>query len=428
LFNRSYCRRRILNKACYDPTQSTSFAFETTSNNNVAKYPFSLQIDGEYVSDSLSVVGMDDSSLTFSILGTLASQSYSDRVPFILSSNIVFNGGDPSYFSSQSFPDNDGLLGMGYSVLARGHDHSAFLSLVASESDRINFPIFSLDVNGASGGTLFLGGIDEQYRSSLEFSNSAASTTGYHVFTLFDMTICGAHLFQSSFSDSSSYDAIVGTGSSCLNLPAEFFDMIASWIPVECETEHFPSDIDDSRVCYLTGSQPNSLPTLSFKLSSDGAYLHIPLENIILLPVPPEPRRRLCMHRGLSLSNFRGSSSPRFSFGNRVLQNLFTTFAMNTNQVGMANKRIFAPSLIQCSSRRQCLGMQSHDESLNMCIDPPCSLYYFFDFDSTNKICVLSSAFHVTCIVMIVIFLVTEIALNEIHSYLANKVYRTISL
>jgi len=234
-------------------------------------------------------------------------------------------------------------------------------------------------------------------RQSLQFSSRAASTIGYHVLTLFDMTICGAQLFQSSFSDAESYDAIVDTGSSCLGLPAEFFDMFMSWIPVECVAAQFPSDPDTSQVCYLTSAyKSTSLPTISFRLSEDGDYLYVPLENLLLPVVPPETRKRLCVHRGLSLSIYSGQSTPSFSIGNRVLQNLFTTFVMTTHQVGMANKQIFAPSLIQCASRLQCIGMQSHDDSLNMCIDPPCSLYYFFDFDSTNKVCVLSSGFHIT--------------------------------
>jgi len=189
---------------------------------------------------------------------------------------------------------------------------------------------------------------------------------------------------------------------------------------VTCADSQLPDGgggYDYSKICYLSSTiTPATLPTLSFLLDPAGGMLYIPLEDLLLPPLPSQALRRLCMERMLE-------DGPFFiSFGTRSLRNLFSVFAMSTLQVGMANKAITSPLNVRCAERLQCQGMQTRDEPLNVCVDPPCSSYYFFEFDDTAKTCVLSAGFHTTCIVIISVFLFMEVFLQEVHSKLSTQV------
>jgi hypothetical protein len=57
---------------------------------------------------------------------------------------------------------------------------------------------------------------------------------------------------------------LVDTGSSCLGLPAEFYDMVISWLPLRCNLGRYDSL---PNVCYISDDVRPVLPTLSFKLA-----------------------------------------------------------------------------------------------------------------------------------------------------------------
>lgn len=63
---------------------------------------------------------------------------------------------------------------------------------------------------------------------------------------------------------SSSWHVLVDTGSSCLGLPAEFYDMVISWLPLRCNLGRYDSL---PNVCYISDDVRPVLPTLSFKLA-----------------------------------------------------------------------------------------------------------------------------------------------------------------
>ena len=67
----------------------------------------------------------------------------------------------------------------------------------------------------------------------------------------------------------SSWHALVDSGSSCLGLPAEFFDMVLSWLPLRCNLGRYDSL---PNVCYITEDVRQVLPTLSFKLADVSSH------------------------------------------------------------------------------------------------------------------------------------------------------------
>jgi len=111
-----------------------------------------------------------------------------------------------------------------------------------------------------------------------------------------------------------------------------------------------------------------------------------------------------------------------------VLNDLFTVLDMDNSIVGMANKNPNQNmSSIQCLGIVACVGMQQASDTLNVCVDPTCSDYYFFVFEPDTKSCILSSSFHVLCGLLIACFLLVEMGVNETVILLTNKVYRTVT-
>ena len=115
-----------------------------------------------------------------------------------------------------------------------------------------------------SSGQFMFGGVSEYWRSKLIWSNGPVTDvlSDYHSFRLFHFKICGVDMFQNL---TTTWHALVDTGASCLGLPAEFFDMVISWLPMRCAL----GKIDNiPRLCYLsTEVRTSSLPTISFKLA-----------------------------------------------------------------------------------------------------------------------------------------------------------------
>jgi hypothetical protein len=119
--------------------------------------------------------------------------------------------------------------------------------------------------------------LTEQYRSRLVWSDGPVSSdllSGYHSFRVYHLKICGVDMFRNL---TSSWHALVDTGSSCLGLPAEFFDMLVSWVPLQCDlgrSDGLP------HVCYLMPEVKPVLPTLSFKLA-DVSMNHIRMSSTV---------------------------------------------------------------------------------------------------------------------------------------------------
>lgn len=122
------------------------------------------------------------------------------------------------------------------------------------------------------------------YRKRIQWSNGPSILNAdFHRFTIESLSLCGVDLF-SNYTDS--WNALVDTASSCLRLPAEFFDMVMSWIPAECTDESVSSSSIPQRTCYLPAGAPLVLPELVFSLGPNADVIHLPLIDL-LLPFNP---------------------------------------------------------------------------------------------------------------------------------------------
>lgn len=127
---------------------------------------------------------------------------------------------------------------------------------------------------------------------------------------------------------------------------------------------------------------------MSTFLCQSGTELFISLSDLLFASVTYS--NRICLYRSGSIIN-----GPSFSnsivFGGRVLKQFYAAFDMTgTGKIGLANKVTnIRESKIQCASRVACSGMEVHYDPLNLCLPPPCSDYYFFEYDATTKSCKL---------------------------------------
>lgn len=235
--------------------------------------------------------------------------------------------------------------------------------------------------------------LPEQYRDQLVWSTGPSTLlTGFHSFDIYELKICGVNMFQNL---TSSWHALVDTGSSCLGLPAEFFDMVISWLPMTCNLGR----VDGlPHVCYLSGDvKQRVLPTLSFKLAAGGSDLFINLSDLLFnqgaAGVDPA-NYRFCLYRSSSLTQGANQGNS-IAFGGRVIKQFFAAFDMSAEgKVGFANKLPLVESRVQCAARVMCDGMEVHYDQLNICLPPPCSDYYFFELDESSKQCKLVSKRH----------------------------------
>jgi len=303
-----------------------------------------------------------------------------------------------------------------------------------------------LDFSDVTSSSLYIGGIPEDYRSTLQWSIPLSNTSGgldprvdgdFHQLTVFDLTICNYNLFQSApslgipFNNYGGVNAIVDTGASCLTLPAEYFDQVVSWLPVTCnslQNDGLPMTPATCRSLgifkyYFADNVVQNLPTLSFRLSPGGDWLYLDIATLIYA-AKGEYSHGLCIRRGYSAAYGGGV----ISFGSLTLRSFIAVMNMETFQVAFANKITNKVSMIQCIEPVQCKGMQTHYSPLNICEDPPCSSYYFFTFNDQSETCELSTSFHVVAIFMIIVFILAEIGLNEIHKWLSKKTIQTIEL
>jgi len=206
---------------------------------------------------------------------------------------------------------------------------------------------------------------------------------------------------------------------------------VTAWLPINCTGISLPTAIprNSAAICYLPLGLQTTLPTLQFRLSPTGGFLHLPIEDLILplsgdgTPAQNPWGKRICIQRGLSINN----EQSVITFGNRALTSLFTVLAMNTQQVGMANKRYFNASSIQCVVRKECIGMQTHIVDVNKCQDPLCDEYYFFVSNDITKTCELSTSFHVTAVLFLLLFIGLEMGLNEVQAWLTRQVYKNVT-
>lgn len=362
---------------------------------------YSLTVDGELLVDNQ--------------LSTVV-----DKVSFFLNqiqepNNVAYLGSRFMEVKSNSvqlhkFTTSAGIIGLGLEELSTlscksrgGILCTAFLQILSTYSP--NTIMFALDFgwNGSSS-FLHLGGVGPAYNSLIEEIEWAQQTTAiYRAFyqvTIYDMSICGVSMFAGL---TNVWNAIIDTGSSCLGLPAEFFDMLISWIPVEC-IEGKNSFGLDSPVCYIRPDLSSSanwnrvrseLPVIEFRVSRDGRVFYLPIANLVLPISPTETQRRICImkHRAFSEKSV-ADFTKTITFGTRAITAFHTIFDVSNSRVG------FLPSFTTevnendkdklCNVRTACQSYQTLDEKTNVCKDPDCKQSYFYVFDTSSESCKLS--------------------------------------
>ncbi len=114
---------------------------------------------------------------------------------------------------------------------------------------------------------------------------------------------------------------------------------------------------------------------------------------------------------------------------------------------------LFTASMVQCKIATKCVGMQVRYNPLNVCTDPPCADYFFFELDRSTLQCQLvrfhccrvvlcrclvthppstvcfvcqATSFHVTAVFFITAFMLIEFILNEIHIRMSNSISKAL--
>lgn len=410
VLNSEWCAKNRDHGTCYIYNASTR-------DSDAPSEEFRLYLDNEFIRDLFSAKINGTLELRPSVLGTRGKDVLSQKTLAFLSSNLVFDAVRAPNKVLHAFPGADGLLGFAYSSLGDGI--GAKMLRTVGDSD----PVFSLDLNGeGKESKLWVGGIDEQYRDQLVWATP--DSYDYHKFIIRDLTVCGVDLID-NFTDYT-FHVIVDTGSSCLGLPEELFDSLTSWLPVQCYSRSFyPGSIRKDVECVLLPDTIPLLPTLSFTVASlepggSAKRLYLPLEDLLI-------DRSLCIRRsGVVADPILRPTPVVLSFGNRALRSLFTTLHMSTKQVALANKNINQKnSDVQCVPRTVCKGMQIASVAYNQCEDPDCYNYYFFKFDDVEKVCYLSSTFHIITAVLFTVFFGGEILMTEVELWLGRKIAGT---
>jgi hypothetical protein len=363
---------------------------------------------------------------------------------------------DAAYSFLNKYDGVAGVFGMTYPVLVNGiynvqwemqqpyaHWQYLFNTYLTDPSNfnpnSYNQNVISLDY---SRNKMFIGGIDPIYRSSLAFSsttyNSGASL--YHSFRITSMSLAGGsiNLFASAADSipSEGQLALVDSGTVGLQLPAEIFDSLLSWLPVLCDQAL--GDNDNSIVCWMPSTAAMILPTLEFTVESGAArkILYISLSDLIY-PSSSNPPNRIAITRTSALAGASDDNPLLISFGSLVMRSLFTVLDIQNHRVGFANTKYkllagnvanyYVQGAVQPSNSSirnivSCSGMQVHLASLNICLDPPCSDYFLFDYDASTKECRLAVSFHVMLAILITVFLLVELAMNESLLWMMKKV------
>jgi hypothetical protein len=212
------------------------------------------------------------------------------------------------------------------------------------------------------------------------------------------------------------------------------FDALVSRIPLSCDAL-ITTDVTSlayaqiTRRCILAAGVWPRLPMIAMRISADmnAPPLHLNTSDL-LLSGSQSSTTPFCLERTDSL--YRSSPRSVLIFGTRPLRSLFTVLRFSNYSVGFANKipasTYALNAAVQCATKLTCVGQQTVYTPYNMCLDPQCSDYYLFDFDASSHTCVLSTSFHVLLGIVIAVFVLAEMVLNEIALHVSKRVIHSV--
>eukprot|EP00033_Pygsuia_biforma_P003436 GCRY01003765.1.p1 GENE.GCRY01003765.1~~GCRY01003765.1.p1 ORF type:complete len:499 (-),score=98.71 GCRY01003765.1:9-1505(-) len=293
--------------------------------------------------------------------------------------------------------------------------------------------LLTFDINLSGNSTLYLG--HNKHESSMVWGsllqvNNDNIVTYYHrgiEFPLYQMEVCGVNLFSNY---SAYWTALVDTGAHGLTLPADFFDMLFSWMPSECEDveAYDSSGTFPSRICYLPKNiAPSTVPTISFRLNQNGQSFYLRTQSLLIDAVAPnETRKQYAIYRDrFIVMQAQVLRQYRISLGTLALSSLILSVDLNTGRVGMINKHISSSSEA-CPAAALCEGEERYYAPLNICLDPQCLLYYVQSVDDDKK-CHVDLAFQIMFGFVLLLLLFGELLFTHLLHRLDNQVKSTVT-
>ena len=267
----------------------------------------------------------------------------------------------------------------------------------------------------------------------------------FHTFPLFKLSVCGVNLL-SNFS--SNYQVLVDTGTSCLGLPATFYDQLFKWIaPAVVYSTGDPSS--GAFVRRYGTKNEKFLPTITFRLSEHGPLFRINLNDLLLEPyegpIMGQLRSKnlhylpICVYKlppnSLDAPGASSETHPRsLYFQNIVLGSMALTAMRTTITIDMAQARIglvhdpdaddHATTMGSdgvCSPPQQCVGGQSYFAASNVCEDPDCGKYLLRELDENTMTCVTSRTAYIICAALLAVLLAIEIYTEYQRGIVARK-------
>lgn len=384
---------------CYDSDASSTFGFSLDAEGNNVTGSLNLAIDGEIL-EGTSLIVYDTLTVPTAVAAETGNTSFIAQFNYLDGSFNVTTGN----YSLHSINDFAGLLGAGYSGISRIsciNGTSTFCSLffemafqnttqvTATMPDDSN--VFALDMTSTNtGNKVDIGGIDAAYASELLWAEqNSIDDYGFHRAIVYHMTVCDVPIFAKR---TSQWAAIIDTGSSCLGLPTEFFDVVATWSDLTCTTLNNGRN-EKEQICYIEAAFTGTLPTIAFYLEEgDSDPLYIPLSSLLLdaETVNGESVQRLCIveGRGFEESQFTDAYKT-ITFGTKVVESLYTVLHGGSNQVAFAQRNVIDATELNdgCAAPVTCESYQVYDLSSNACSDAPCSDYLFYELNKDTFKC-----------------------------------------
>lgn len=369
---------------------------------------------------------------------------------------------------------------LGEILLAAGQgqvQHAAVVGLDFRPPACDNIDTATSGVRG-NGSWLDVGGVDARYRDRILWGEVPVHWDTFHSLRLYHLQICDVGILGNS---TSSWPALIDTGSTCLGMPAALYDRLMTYLPVSrCywaeadalgQPEHLPGmggallspDLSERHSrCWIKEADAARLPSLSFQVAeytSAGAEerLHIDVRQLLLWDLPllagtPEGRREfpLCIRRGGKMVQRPASSnmSPaaHITLGTMALRNFYAALDYEKHLVGLSQKAMSltgcepaheeaeaasAGTLAESTSTREacpdraiCRGAQLWNAYSNRCEPPKCGYYFFMRLNEDDQECEVARGSYTALAVLTTLFLATEVALYFAGQYGIRQILR----
>jgi hypothetical protein len=247
---------------------------------------------------------------------------------------------------------------------------------------------------------------------------------GMHELLLYHPKVCGVDLL---YNTSSNWLAVVDTSGPCLTLPSFFFDRLRSRVSLKCPFKN--GEASCGRLCSPDrgGDGSKKLPSFSFQLQDSQqpspTRITLPLERLVFKG--EDGTEQLCVARADDEAS-RNEADMMFahiSLGSLVVSAVYTVLNLQNHTVGLASKSDASEASEElCTASVQCVSaMQTYYPPRNVCIDPPCSEYFFMHLDETAKVCAWSPVVPVSFGLLLVALALLDLLSHRLYKQSIRK-------